>query len=195
MLRTTVDTIPANVPYLFADPVIVEQWQEKLSSVGGFRIGINWRGRSGGRESRQRDVPVEMFERLANVQGIRLVNLQKEERRIQSTALRQEQGLAAVPFGSRDLGNFDTDRGAFVDTASVMMNLDLVISSDTAVPHVAGALGVPVWVALPFVPDWRWMLDREDSPWYPTMRLFRQKQPGDWELVFAEIEMALRDRV
>jgi len=73
--------------------------------------------------------------------------------------------------------------------------LDLVISSDTAVPHVAGALGVPVWVTLPFVPDWRWMLDREDSPWYPTMRLFRQTQPGDWEGVFERIESELWRRV
>jgi len=94
-----------------------------------------------------------------------------------------------------NLGPIDAEHGAFVDTAAIMRNLELVISSDTAVPHVAGALGVPVWVALPFVPDWRWMLDREDSPWYPTMRLFRQKRPGDWEGVFEEIEGALRQVV
>ena len=78
-----------------------------------------------------------------------------------------------------DLGDdVDTIHGPFMDTAAIMMNLDLVISSDTSVPHLAGALGVPVWLALPFVPDWRWLLDRGDSPWYPTMRLFRQKDSG-----------------
>ena len=92
-----------------------------------------------------------------------------------------------------DLGDdVDTVRGAFMDTAAIMMNLDLVITSDTAIAHLAGALGVPVWVALPFVPDWRWLLDRSDSPWYPTMRLFRQKTSGDWAGVFREIEAALR---
>ena len=82
-----------------------------------------------------------------------------------------------------------------MDTAAVMKNLDLVITSDTSVPHLAGALGVPVWVALPFVPDWRWLWDRSDSPWYPTMRLFRQKKAGDWEGVFEEIRAALADEV
>ncbi len=88
----------------------------------------------------------------------------------------------------------DQANGAFMDTAAMMMNLDLVITSDTAVPHLAGALGVPVWVALPFVPDWRWLLDRSDSPWYPTMRLFRQKERGNWQGVFEEIQKALFER-
>ncbi len=82
-----------------------------------------------------------------------------------------------------------------MDTAAIMMNLDLVITSDTSVAHLAGALGVPVWVALPYVPDWRWQLDRCDSPWYPTMRLFRQKKAGDWVDVFEEIREALRERL
>ena len=82
-----------------------------------------------------------------------------------------------------------------MDTAAIMMNLDLVITSDTAVAHLAGALGVPVWVALPFSPDWRWILDRDDSPWYPTMRLFRQKSPGDWAGLLDKIAAALRERV
>jgi len=82
-----------------------------------------------------------------------------------------------------------------MDTAAIMKNLDLVISSDTAVPHLAGALGVPVWVALPHVPNWRWLLERSDSPWYPTMRLFRQKKPGNWAGVFEELVAALRERM
>src|SRR5262249_12086821 len=94
-----------------------------------------------------------------------------------------------------DLGDFDTAHGAFMDTAATMMNLDLVITSDTSVAHLAGALGVPVWVALPFVPDWRWLLDRSDSPWYPTMRLFRQQKLGDWKSVFEEIRSAHAERL
>jgi hypothetical protein len=82
-----------------------------------------------------------------------------------------------------------------MDTAAIMKNLDLVVTSDTAIPHLAGALGVPVWLALPFVPDWRWLLDRSDSPWYPTMRLFRQKQLGDWTGVFDEMRAALHEYI
>ena len=81
---------------------------------------------------------------------------------------------------------------AAMDTAAILMNLDLVLTSDTSIAHLAGALGIPVWVALPYVPDWRWLLHRSDSPWYPTMRLFRQPSPGDWTTVFAEIEQQLR---
>jgi hypothetical protein len=86
----------------------------------------------------------------------------------------------------------DTIHGAFMDTAAIMKNLDLVITSDTSIPHLAGALGIPVWLALPYVPDWRWLLDRTDSPWYPTMYLFRQKSPGDWSPVFQQIQSTLR---
>jgi hypothetical protein len=88
----------------------------------------------------------------------------------------------------------DEKAGAFMDTAAIMSNMDLVISSDTAVPHVAGALGVPIWVALPHVPDWRWLLNRSDSPWYPTMRLFRQPSLGDWDTVFEQLAAALRQQ-
>src|SRR4029434_1649904 len=97
------------------------------------------------------------------------------------------QRLPMVEIGT----DIDETHGAFMDTAAIMMNLDLVITSYTSAAHVAGALGVPVWVALPFVPDWRWLLDRSDSPWYPTMRLFRQKKAEDWAGVFEEIEAAL----
>src|SRR5262249_52244699 len=104
--------------------------------------------------------------------------------------------LADVRFPVRTLGaDFDEAHGAFMDTAAVMKTLDLVVTSDTAVAQLAGALGVPVWVALPKVPDWRWLLEREDSPWYPTMRLFRQDQAGDWAAVFTRIPYALQERV
>ena len=89
----------------------------------------------------------------------------------------------------------DGEAGPFMDTAAVMKNLDLVITSDTAIAHLAGAMGVPVWVALPPAPDWRWLLERSDSPWYPTMRLFRQRRLGDWRSVFEEMETALREQL
>jgi ADP-heptose:LPS heptosyltransferase len=92
-----------------------------------------------------------------------------------------------VDFGDE----FDSANGAFMDTAAIMMNLDLVISCDTSVAHLAGSLGVPVWVGLPYVPDWRWMLDRTNTPWYPTMRLFRQQHGGDWTAVIRQMHEAL----
>ena len=151
----------------------------------GFRIGANWHGRPGMRESRRRDIPLELFAALTQLSHVRLIRLQKEEGHQVGTA------HAAMV----DLGEIDTEHGAFMDTAAIMMNLDLVITSDTSIAHLAGALGVPVWVALPYMPDWRWLLDRSDSPWYPTMRLFRQNKLGDWVGVFEEIQAALTERV
>src|SRR5204862_5056207 len=100
----------------------------------------------------------------------------------------------ALGFAVTDLATH-FDSASFADAAAVMMNLDLVVTVDTAVAHLAGALGVPVWVALPFAPDWRWLLDREDSPWYPTMRLFRQKAWGNWAEVFVQIAATLRQQL
>jgi hypothetical protein len=120
-----------------------------------------------------------VFTPLADIPTVRLISLQKGGGAEQ---------LAQSPLPVLDLGHeLDETSGAFMDTAAVMMNVDLVITSDTALAHLAGALAVPVWVALPFAPDWRWMLDRDDSPWYPTMRLFRQQKPGDWDEVFQRI--------
>jgi hypothetical protein len=112
---------------------------------------------------------------------VRLIRLQKD-------CSQEELGIAdsQLPIVQLD-GDIDGAQGAFMDTAAIMMNLDLVITSDTAIAHLAGALGVPVWVALPRMPDWRWLLDRGDSPWYPTMRLFRQASQGDWSGVFAKM--------
>jgi tetratricopeptide (TPR) repeat protein len=200
ILKTTLDTIPAEVPYLFADDALVMEWRARLEAVLGARnqpaaqvspglsdlhwVGINWRG--SGDYRRQRDIPLHMFASLAQIPGVRLVSLQK---------VPGEEAPAGAGPMIHDLGEFDTSHGPFMDTAAIMMNLDLVITSDTSIAHLAGALGVPVWVGLPFVPDWRWMLERSDSPWYPTMRLFRQKKPGNWAGVFEEIGAALAERV
>jgi Flp pilus assembly protein TadD len=186
IFRTTVDKVPADVPYLFADPDLVTHWREKLAALPGLRIGINWRGRPGQGSFSLRNIPLERFASLLSL-PISLVSLQHG-------ATQEEFAAANVPiFHPGD--DFDRSHGAFMDTAALMKNLDLVISSDTSVPHLAGALGVPVWIALPFAAGWQWMRDRADSPWYPTARLFRQMRAQDWNGVFDEIRQALAQRL
>jgi hypothetical protein len=186
LVETTLATIPADVPYLVADPNLVALWREKLSSAGEFRIGINWQGRVGPHASPQRDIPLEHFRRLAALPGVCLISLQKGAGR-EAWADRSSQPWILDPGD-----HVDEAHGAFTDTAAIMRNLDLIVTSDTSIPHLAGALGAWVWIALPFDADWRWLLGRSDTPWYPTMRLFRQPQPGDWNSVFTAIEAALQ---
>lgn len=184
--KTAVDNVPANVPYLFADSKLVAHWREKLDPFTGFRVGINWHGREGKGLWQKRDIPLGLFDSLAEIPEVRLISLQKGTGRYELLSMCDSTSII-------DLGeDVDTFNGGFMDTAAIMMNLDLVISSDTAVPHLAGALGVPVWVALPAESSWQWLLGRNTSPWYPTMRLFRQKQAGDWPTVFHEIRDGLR---
>ena len=185
ILKTSLDTIPGSVPYLFADAALAAHWRERLAGGPAFQIGIHWRGRGGQGSFRRRDIPLKLFSTLAQLPGVRLVNLQKGVKQ-------QELSVVQSPVPMFDPGqDLDTSSGAFMDTAAIMVNLDLIITSDTSIPHLAGALGVPVWLALPFASDWRWLLGRSDSPWYPTMRLFRQKSPGDWKGVFEEIQKAV----
>lgn len=193
IFQTRLDTIPRNVPYLQADPALIEHWREKLAALTDFRVGINWHGREGHLVAQRRDIPLRELAKLAEIPGVQLISLQKG-----ATQPLIAQELAAAPAGGRifHLGDdFDTVHGAFMDTAAVMKNLDLVITSDTSVAHLAGALGVPVWVALPFAADWRWLLHRSDSPWYPTMRLFRQSAPAQWTDAIAQLTAALRDQL
>jgi len=186
--NTTLDTVPARIPYLFADPQLVANWREALRNVPGFRIGINWRGGMGRLAKHQRNLPLGGFAKIAKLPGVTLVNLQR--------GAKQELAAASGDLPIVDLGeHVDQENGAFMDTAAIMQNLDLVITSDTSVAHLAGALGVSVWTALRFAADWRWLLDRGDSPWYPTMRLFRQKTPGEWNGVFEDICSALEERL
>jgi len=185
VLGTTPDTVPQTAPYLAADPARVATWGARIGRHG-FKIGIAWQGNRGYRQDKLRSIPLAAFAALAEIPGVRLISLQK--------GYGSEQ-VARVPFGDRieDLGaDFDTGP-AFLDTAAVMMGLDLVISPNTAITHVAGALGRPLFVALNQVPDWRWLLGREDSPWYPTARLFRQTAAGDWDGVFSRIAPAVRE--
>ena len=168
-------------PYLFAEPDRIARWGRRIGGAG-FRVGINWQGFSGRFEDKGRSFPVATFQPLAAVPGVRLISLQKGEGEAQ---------IATAGFAVETLDGLDAGPDAFLDTAAVMANLDLIITSDTSIAHLAGALGKPVWVALRRVPDWRWMLDRADSPWYPTMRLFRQSSDGEWSAVFSAMAQAL----
>lgn len=189
LFHTTLTTVPAPIPYLFADPDRIATWRDKLDSLPGFKVGIAWQGNRHHKWDRHRSIPLTQFAALAQVEGVKLVSLQKGPGTEQLALL---QGRFPVV----DLGDeLDVSGGAFMDTAAVMKRLDLVICADTSIAHLAGALGVPVWVGLATIVDWRWLLDREDSPWYPTMQLFRQRRLGDWPEVFVRIADTLRRRV
>ena len=185
ILGDVIPTPPADVPYLFADPALVEHWQHELPDNGRLRVGIAWQGNPKFRDDRWRSIPLAQFERLAELDGAQLISLQK------GTGVEQiGQWNGRQPL--TDLSSkLDEKTGAFMDTAAVIINLDLVITSDSAIAHLAGALGVPVWLALAHVPEWRWMMERTDSPWYPTMRLFRQPEFGNWDAVFTAIASEL----
>jgi hypothetical protein len=185
IFQTSLRNLPATIPYLFAASELVERWRHELGRLAGLKIGIAWQGNPKHQNDRNRSIALGCFEPLARCGGVRLLSLQK------GPGIEQLQQVAER-FPIMELGSRLND---FMDTAAVMMNLDLVITCDTAVAHLAGALGVRVWLALPFVPDWRWLLDRSDSPWYPTMRLFRQESRGDWQGVFQRIEVALGEHL
>ncbi len=190
VLGISVDRVPAPTPYLQADPARVEAWRHRLPK-GDFKVGIVWQGKAGIGIDKGRSYRLEQLAPVARLPGVTLISLQK------GYGLDQ---LESMPEGMKveTLGpDFDEGPDAFLDTVAVMQHLDLIISSDTSVAHLAGALGRPVWVPLKFSPDWRWLRDREDSPWYPaSMRLFRQRQPDDWPELFKRLAAevaALRD--
>ena len=172
-----------DVPYLFPSQDNVAKWRGRLGTEG-FKIGVCWQG-STGKADFGRSFPLLHFRGLSGLPGVRLISLHKGDGEKQLKTLPQDMRIETLG------DEFDSGPDGFFDTAAVMKCLDLVITSDTAVAHLAGALGAPVWVALKSAPDWRWMMGREDSPWYPTMRLFRQKTAGDWAGVFAQMEAAL----
>jgi Flp pilus assembly protein TadD len=177
---TTLDSIPADVPYLHADAAMKELWRERLGDHGHLRVGLVWGGRI--RPDPGRSIPLQRLAPLADFEGVKFVSLQMGP---PCDQLRQP------PPGLTLLDMMD-DVQDFADTAALIANLDLVISIDSAVAHLAGAMGKPTWLLLPYLPHWRWLLDRDDSPWYPSMRLFRQTSPGDWPGVAAKVARELR---
>src|SRR5262249_4400009 len=186
---TPLTTIAAEVPYLFAEASLVEHWRAALSPIRAFKIGIAWQGNPKHDPHRRRSIPLVQFASLARLDGVQLFSLQKGPGSEQLRAVADH--MTVMDFG----GRLDETSGPFLDTAAVMKNLDLVITSDMAIAHLAGALAVPVWVALHFARDWRWLLHRDDSPWYPTMRLFRQPAFGDWDSVFARMAQEVQKRL
>lgn len=181
--RTTLETIPAQLPYLHALPERIAQWRKCVPPAdGSLRVGLAWAGSVTHRNDANRSLPsLELLAPLAAVPGVKFISLQKGEREAE-----------AAPAGL-ELQRLAPDLVDFADTAAVISQLDLVITVDTAVAHVAGALGKPCWVLLPWLGvDWRWLLERDDSPWYPgVMRLFRQKSAGDWAGVVNALSAAL----
>jgi hypothetical protein len=169
---TTLDTIPFPGGYLIADPSLVRAWPERLPP--GRRIGLVFSGNPLHQADRRRSIPVELVRPLPVIPGVSFVSLQHGP---------ADNGL--------DLPNLTPWMTDYAETAALVANLDLVVSVDTSIAHLAGALGKPALVLLPFAPDWRWMLGRSDSPWYHSVRLVRQTRAGDWSGVLAEVMAAL----
>jgi tetratricopeptide (TPR) repeat protein len=182
---TDLTSIPANVPYLTVDPKRTERWAPMFRDVDGLKVGIAWAGSPGHMHDRQRSVTLDAFAVLGAVAGVRFYSLQKGSPAEQLKVPRP--GFAPVDLGSK--------LDDFVDTAAVVAQLDLVICVDTAIAHLAGALGKPVWILIGAPPDFRWLEGREDTPWYPTARLFRQQRRGDWVGVLERVKAALAELV
>jgi Tfp pilus assembly protein PilF len=189
LFNTTLQTVPNQVPYVFPEPERVEFWRRDLQGISGLKVGIVWQGSPAYRLDHHRSIPLQNLAPLAQVPGIRLINLQKGPGADQLRTVTD--GWPIIDLDRR----MDEQTGAFVDTAAVMKNLDLVISADTSTAHLAGALGVPVWLAQWYVPEWRWMIGKETSPWYPTMRLFAQSRRGDWSDLFIRIADELKQMI
>ena len=197
VLQTKLDSIPSKIPYLYADESLVANWREKLIANNNIKVGLCWQGRT--KETVASDSNMErhicnkrafslsLYSSLALIEGISFYILQKLD------TLDEMQSESNGNFIVHDFGpDFDKSHGSFMDTAAIMKNLDLVITVDTSIAHLAGALGVRTWVIIPFMPNWRWMLTRNDSPWYPTMMLFRQQERNGWDHVVISLEKALQ---
>lgn len=180
-------SVPTYPSYVRPSPQLQQYWASRLPRAAGtFRVGIAWQGNPDHQADHFRSVPLSQFEPLAEIPNVELISLQSG---FGVEQLSRWRGARPVQTLGDDV---DKTSGAFMDTAAIMRQLDLVITSDTSIAHLAGALGVPTWIALNYIPDWRWLLGRSDSPWYPSVRLFRQPSVGDWPSVFREMDEALR---
>lgn len=184
----TPETIPCIQPYITAEPDRIERWRDVLPRAG-FNVGIAWQGSAVNETDSHRSIPLAVLAPLANIPGVNLISLQIGEGTEQ---------IDSVPFGQQIIqpgADFDTGPDAFLDTAGLMSSLDLVVTCDSAVAHVAGALSRPAFLALCSIPDWRWLYKGANTSWYPSMRLFRQTQLGDWRPPIAEIADAITERL
>jgi ADP-heptose:LPS heptosyltransferase len=183
--KTTLESIPQHVPYVFPVGEIVEQWRERLQGDNGFRIGLSWAGNPDNDYDVFRSAHLKEFFALMSMPGVSIYSLQKGP------------GSEQVKELAEGMKIIDTtpDQTDLMATAGLIANLDLVISVDTAIVHLVGAMGRPVWMCLSANPDWRWLLERDDSPWYPTMRLYRQEQHEEWESVINDIETDLHKMI
>lgn len=177
--KTELSTMPRDVPYLRADPALVEKWRTRLGPPRRPRVGLVWSGNPNHVNDRNRSIALSSLVPLLSPE-FEWVSLQK--------VVREEERGVLTSSAVKHLGNKIAD---FSDTAALVEIMDCVLSVDTSVAHLAGALGKPLWVMLPYTPDFRWLLDRDDSPWYANVRLFRQSRPGDWRDVFGQIKAAL----
>jgi tetratricopeptide (TPR) repeat protein len=191
LFNTTLDTIPIDIPYIYADQTLVQKWADRLSDTQKFKIGICWHGNQHYQDLALKHNVIEKsctladFTSIASIPGVTLYNLQ----RIETPEEKAE--LAHYSFLQEFDDSFDETHGRFMDSAAVIKSLNLVITVDTSTAHFAAALGTPTWIILPKHADWRWMHDRSDSPWYPNVRLFRQKQQGNWTEVMHTIKQEL----
>jgi len=183
IMGTNLETIPAPVSYITCDPDLTGAWAERLGPWEDFRIGLVWGGNPENSENTRRSIDPGLLKPLTQIPGVSLYSLQVGR-----------DGEAKAVFGDA-ITDLAPELKDFADTAAAIRNLDLVVSVDTAVAHLSGALGHRVWTVLSFMPDWRWLLDRDDCPWYPSMRLYRQKTDGDWTGVVKRLSAAIIKQV
>jgi tetratricopeptide (TPR) repeat protein len=181
IMGTTLENIPSGGAYLNSEPALTAVWRDRLAAYPGFKVGVVWRGNPTHRNDRNRSMSPGQFSEFIGLEGLAVISLQKDATPDEINAL----GLTGAFY------NAGPQLEDFADTAALIANLDLVITVDTSVCHLAGAIGAPVWTLIPFASDWRWLRGREDSSWYPSMRLFRQPEAGDWQSVAARVREAL----
>lgn len=177
------ENIPAPIPYIQADPTRLKRWRDRLSGDSRYRVGLVWAGSPDFKGDAERSCCLTDFAPLARLSNVRFFSLQVGKAAMQS----------ANPPDGLELTDLSPELNDFADTAAAMSHLDLIITVDTAVAHLAGALGCRVWTLLPYYCCWRWLEEREDTPWYTTMRLFRQRTPGDWAFVVSRVQRELKD--
>jgi tetratricopeptide (TPR) repeat protein len=181
-LGLTLETLPAQGPYLSPPPLIVDIWRGRMDALPGLRVGVAWSGNAQYANDWTRSIPLEKLRAIMDVPGVTFVNAQRDLRPSDEVA------FAAAP-----IADFRTLLTDFAETAALVSELDVMVTVDTSLAHLAGAMGKPVWLLLSAVSDWRWLENRSDSPWYPSVRLFRQKKLGDWAPVFAEVKAGLAE--